>query len=573
VSDAVGLLALSQTSVEFVAWTGGAPGAVAVGLVNQGRVPIVPVVTSGTTDGNAWLLANAATGSLAAGASRPIEITVNPGSLAPGRYTGWVAAGGPGVGNGSQVVTIGLTVLSAGSALPPEVPVSGLALTPAASQGSILLNLASGGALTFTTAISGVNHDWLRVTPGQGSVPANGALQLTVNADATKVGPGLYAATVSMGFSDGTARSVPVEFFVPAVAAEAPPRGAVAVCGTGGGPFVAHLLSPAPSFFARAGRAMLFKIQAENCDGTLASNLEVAGQYGGQIFPLLPESAGVWSGNWVPRDAAGQAQLRFTATMIANGQRYTFQMAAAGSVAASPVSVEPVVLAVVNGAAPVLNAPVAPGSWVTIYGANLSSQTATAGAIPLPNLLGGVEVSVGDLPMPLYYVSSGQVNGVLPKALSPGVVYQLVIRRDGVPSVPLPITVAEVRAGLFTQNQQGTGQAAAVLSGTVWLAAPSTPVARGGVVEVYATGLGAVQNAPVDGAPASMAVLSRVLNEPVVTVGGRPARVLFAGLTPGAIGLYQINVVIPDDAPTGDGVAIVVTQKGAVSNAAMIAIR
>ena len=169
----------------------------------------------------------------------------------------------------------------------------------------------------------------------------------------------------------------------------------------------------------------------------------------------------------------------------------------------------------------------------------------------------------------------GQVNGVMPQSVSPGVAYkyQLVLRRDGTPAVPVALTVAEVRAGLFTQNQQGTGQAAAVLSGTVVLAAPSTPVARGGAVEIYATGLGPVQNAPVDGAAASSILLSRVLNEATVSVGGRPARVLFAGLTPGAIGLYQINIVIPDDAPFGDGIPVVVMQKGVASNVATIAIR
>jgi uncharacterized protein (TIGR03437 family) len=58
-----------------------------------------------------------------------------------------------------------------------------------------------------------------------------------------------------------------------------------------------------------------------------------------------------------------------------------------------------------------------------------------------------------------------------------------------------------------------------------------------------------------------------------VTVGGRAARVLFAGLTPGTIGLYQINVEIPSDSPTGDAVPVVVTQKGVASNAATIAVR
>ncbi len=56
---------------------------------------------------------------------------------------------------------------------------------------------------------------------------------------------------------------------------------------------------------------------------------------------------------------------------------------------------------------------------------------------------------------------------------------------------------------------------------------------------------------PADGAEASLAVLSRVVRMCRLRSAGGPARVLFAGLTPGTIGLYQVNVEIPQDAPTG----------------------
>jgi uncharacterized protein (TIGR03437 family) len=57
------------------------------------------------------------------------------------------------------------------------------------------------------------------------------------------------------------------------------------------------------------------------------------------------------------------------------------------------------------------------------------------------------------------------------------------------------------------------------------------------------------------------------------TVGGHDAKVLFAGLAPGAVGLYQINVRIPEDAPTGDAVEVVLTQKNVRSNTVTIAVR
>lgn len=57
-----------------------------------------------------------------------------------------------------------------------------------------------------------------------------------------------------------------------------------------------------------------------------------------------------------------------------------------------------------------------------------------------------------------------------------------------------------------------------------------------------------------------------------VTIGGKTAAVQFAGLTP-ATGLYQINVVVPADADTGNAVPVVVTAGGAASAAVTMAVR
>jgi len=148
-----------------------------------------------------------------------------------------------------------------------------------------------------------------------------------------------------------------------------------------------------------------------------------------------------------------------------------------------------------------------------------------------------------------------------------------VLRRDGISAPPLEVVITDVQPGIFTVGQNGVGQAAALLSGTAKLAAPGTPASRGGYVELYATGLGPVDNAPGDGEPASLAATSPVHIPVSVTLGGKPAQVVFAGLAPGTVGLYQVNIKVPDDAPTGDAVAVVIQQRNAVSNTATIAVR
>ena len=59
---------------------------------------------------------------------------------------------------------------------------------------------------------------------------------------------------------------------------------------------------------------------------------------------------------------------------------------------------------------------------------------------------------------------------------------------------------------------------------------------------------------------------------PTVTVDGRPAEIFFAGLTPGFVGLYQINLRIPPDAPANDKAELVVSQGGVVSNTTVLPI-
>jgi uncharacterized protein (TIGR03437 family) len=79
----------------------------------------------------------------------------------------------------------------------------------------------------------------------------------------------------------------------------------------------------------------------------------------------------------------------------------------------------------------------------------------------------------------------------------------------------------------------------------------ANPARRGQRVIIYANGLGPVANQPASGEPSSAQPLATTGVMPTVTIGGRPARVEFSGLTPGSVALYQINAVLAEDTPTG----------------------
>ena len=86
---------------------------------------------------------------------------------------------------------------------------------------------------------------------------------------------------------------------------------------------------------------------------------------------------------------------------------------------------------------------------------------------------------------------------------------------------------------------------------------------------LYATGLGTVSGAITTGAPAPDAPLLATLRQPEVTIGGRPATVLFSGLAPRYAGLYQINVRLAADTPAGP-VDVVITAGGRSSKPAKL---
>jgi uncharacterized protein (TIGR03437 family) len=164
--------------------------------------------------------------------------------------------------------------------------------------------------------------------------------------------------------------------------------------------------------------------------------------------------------------------------------------------------------------------PIAPGSIVSLFGAQFSGGASQQAALPLPETLAGVQVQINGRAARLYFVSDGQINLVVPPETTPGPAEIVVITPDG-PAVPVRITVMETAPGIFFDAVTGEG---AVL--------PARPRA-GDVIEIYATGLGATRVAPL------------------VTIGGVPAEILFSGAAPGFPGMNQVNARVPAGAGSG----------------------
>ena len=147
----------------------------------------------------------------------------------------------------------------------------------------------------------------------------------------------------------------------------------------------------------------------------------------------------------------------------------------------------------------------------------------------------------------------------------------------GQASTQQPATLAQFAPGIFSLNQEGSGQGAVEIAPTAQLAGPmgpgSRPVKRGEYIAIFCSGLGSVSNQPATGAAALSDPLSITSALPVVTIGNVDAQVTFSGLAPGFAGLYQVNAVIPDSALSGDSVNLVMTIGGVASNTVTIAIQ
>jgi uncharacterized protein (TIGR03437 family) len=215
---------------------------------------------------------------------------------------------------------------------------------------------------------------------------------------------------------------------------------------------------------------------------------------------------------------------------------------------------------------------ISPGEIVTIYGSNLAkAPVQTPNGVPATEL-GGVQIRLGGQAMAMLYVGSNQINAVAPFGLPLGQTLQLIVERDGFPSVPLSLTVVPARPGIFTMAQTGMGQAA-VLGPSGKVTDSNNPAHRVDVISIFCTGLGPVDQTVSNTSPApSQEPLARATERVGVIIGNGSAEVLYAGLAPGFFGLYQINARVPANAPLGDTVPMQVSVDNFVSNGASITI-
>jgi len=199
----------------------------------------------------------------------------------------------------------------------------------------------------------------------------------------------------------------------------------------------------------------------------------------------------------------------------------------------------------------------APGMLASIFTYATNSfqvpKAVSATALPLPTTLGGVQVSVAGIPAPLLYVSASQINLQIPSAVQPGSQPQLFLVTNASTQQVIASGYFRIDAtapGLFTADSTGSGQLA-VLNQDNTVNGNSNPAKSGTVIQIFGTGAGIVNGNPPDGTVPSGALPTNSL--PDVYINGfniGPSNILYSGLAPCCVGLWQINAKVVSPAGT-----------------------
>jgi uncharacterized protein (TIGR03437 family) len=255
-----------------------------------------------------------------------------------------------------------------------------------------------------------------------------------------------------------------------------------------------------------------------------------------------------------------------TGHILAGGQSYAITQAAG----LDPLAPTFPAAGLVNGASFLTG--MAPGMITTIFGVHLSNASGIVGAsqIPLPSQLLGASVSVGGFTAPMFNIvdinGNEQISFQTPWEIATESTAGVVVTNNGHVSAAVPVAVVAANPGVFTTD----GTTGVILHGVGnQLITASSPAAKGEVVVIYATGLGAVSPTPADGAATGA---SQTAATATVAIGGIAGGVQYAGMAPGFVGLYQVNVQIPSSVASGNE-SVVITINGQTSKTVTMAVQ
>jgi uncharacterized protein (TIGR03437 family) len=361
---------------------------------------------------------------------------------------------------------------------------------------------------------------------------------ITITSDATGTGNGLVSYSVA---PNGTATTRTATLWIAGKAFTINQRGVVcsltvsprSVTVPGGGAI---------------GSVVNITASGSDCGWTASSNV-------GWLL-ITSGQKGTGSGTVIYTVGISTGGLR-TGTMTIAGRTFYVNQLGAGDSPSSLASVD--AGGTVNAAN--YQEPIAPGSFVSIYGQSFTDGSATwESAIPdgktLPKSLRGIRVLINAKDCFVSFGSPTQINVLTPPDTATGPVDVDVITANG--AATATAVMAPISPALFAYTLHGKLYPVALFANTdVFVAAEgampgrsSRPAKPGDYISLFANGLGATDPPYPPGQVLFSVYPVRDLSKLRVSIGGVPTRVLFAGMT--FAGLFQVNIQVPDGIAAGD---------------------
>ncbi len=495
-----------------------------------------------------------------AGSCLPINFNLQTSALAKGTYSAVVTVRDPNALDAPQTITV---IAQMGTAVPDSV---NMYVAPNGSQDSTGFTSNSVLAGAATTQSGG---NWLSFAmDGIGSFLFSKSYRIFAKhlpgmAEGTY--RGTYTSSLSAFAADNKQVAVSLQVTSQPIAQMDP--AALSLRGVQGGP-------KQLGYIAVSNRGLgAFTINSVTANTSAGSNWLNAAQAGGLVTVTCDPgslSPGVYQG---------------TVAVASNGVNGTQTV---------PVSFEVLAQAApyakyqgaVNNATYLGGDTLGAGTIAAVFGEQfLLGDPVSASSLPLGASLGGVRVLVNDQPAPVFYVSYGQVNFLIPYDVATSGDAVVKVERAGQlgNGVTVPVAARAPRIlrlgigdyGIVVNATDGSFLVPAVR----WFNSPPARPARSGeTIVIYAIGLGQTTPAVQNGAAAPSSPLAEVPNVSVVFGGqtfdrGVSVTPLFAGLTPGFVGLYQINVTIPEGVGGDDNMPLYLIVNGLPTNRVTIAIK
>jgi uncharacterized protein (TIGR03437 family) len=541
-----GGLTLGTSSLTFQVATNGSASTQQLS-VSANTATIFTASASANNGNTSWLSVSPAGSSVT---NTTLTVTANPAGLVAGTYSGQITLVSA---TGTQTVPVSMVVGSGGgsggnltvtanggSSTSPSLTFTANSLGAAVPSQYLTVTSASGSsAVSFIASLSGASCTWVALGIVQGQAYQTPLSNLTVGATTTGVAAGTYNCTLTLTPSGGTAVTVPLTLtvigqptislsattlsFSYAAGSAAPAAQTVTVTGAG---------STAPTFTAGATSTPSGWLSVSPASGTASASTPVP-------LSVSVNPAGLVAGTY-------QGTVTVTPGTGSTG---------GGTVAVTLTVTAPTpnITTVVNGAS-FLGGAISPGQFITIMGTSLGPLTPLGPAIDstgkVATTLGNVQVFFSATPAPLTYVSSTQINCLVPYGVSGLSTVPIQVKFLAQPSNVVTQNVQSSAPGIFSANASGTGQGA-ILNSNSTLNTLTNPASKGSTIQIFMTGEGNTNPPGVDGAITANATTVPVL--PVaVTIGGQPATVVFKGEAPGIVaGVLQLNVMIPPTVVSG----------------------